>query len=341
MAKKENNEGCFSIFVVFFVGIISYSLLQSIFNVTPLILLIAATGLGVLVMIKWLGVPTGKTIVTSGAVLIFLFLVLKGINFLLQLTHTSSLTDSSFANSKVERVFYFENQDSIAVFESFHQWKDNYGTRHQTKLAVREKDYKNLAGHISTYNPPDYKNFWGNLYKYIDMRDAPSLDLVVDAFETINKSKKLNQMEFAEMVVSCIQNIPYSFVFTETCMPAGNYEDSIKVLLEQCPECCIGNMAYGIQNPVSFFKNLKGDCDTRTVLIYSILKHFNYDVAIVNSDFYQHSILGIHIPATGYFKNYKGKKYYLWETTAAYFPVGELSSTFNDTNHWNVVLTSK
>ena len=160
-------------------------------------------------------------------------------------------------------------------------------------------------------------------------------------FSEINKEKQLSQMEFAEMVVTCVQDIPYSFVFQEACLPANNYEDSIKDILQKCPECCIGNIAYGIQNPVSFISNLKGDCDTRTVLVYSILKHFDYDVAILNSEFYKHSILGLNIPSSGKVKLYRGKKYALWETTAKYFSAGVLPSNFDDIRHWNVVLTSK
>jgi hypothetical protein len=163
----------------------------------------------------------------------------------------------------------------------------------------------------------------------------------METFIKINKEKKLNQMEFAEMVVSCIQDIPYSFVLQGNCPNKENYDDSNRAILENCPECCIGNIKYGIQNPVSFIKNLKGDCDTRTVIVYSILKYFKYDVAIVNSDFYRHSIIGINLPASGSFKTYNGKKYALWETTAKYFKAGDLPVSFNNVNYWEIVLTSK
>ena len=148
-------------------------------------------------------------------------------------------------------------------------------------------------------------------------------------------------MEFAEMLISCIQDIPYSFVFQDECRPPEQYEESIRELLEECPECCIGNKAFGLQTPVGFIQNLKGDCDTRTVLIYSLLKYFGYDVAILNSDFYRHSIIGLNIPAKGTYKTFGGKKYMVWETTAKYFTIGQLPTNFSDITHWNVVLTSK
>ena len=50
------------------------------------------------------------------------------------------------------------------------------------------------------------------------------------------------------------------------------------------PRMLYATIPYGIQNP-GFLQNLKGGCDTRTNPIYSVLKYFNYDVAILNSDF--------------------------------------------------------
>ncbi|WP_232729108.1 hypothetical protein [Ulvibacter sp. MAR_2010_11] len=241
----------------------------------------------------------------------------------------------------VEETIYVEGLDTIPVFSSQRNWKDNYGNDYSGSLTIRERDFFNLKDHIKRYAPPKGGNFWGSLYDYIDRTDTPSLDLVLSTFAAINAEKQLNQMEFAEMVVSCIQDIPYSFVFENQCYPASYYEDSIKKILQKCPECCIGNVLYGIQNPVSFLHNLKGDCDTRTVLIYSILKHFNYDVAIVNSDFYRHSVIGINLPASGLTKIHNGKKYILWETTAKFFEVGYLSPGWDDVNYWDVVLTSK
>ena len=234
-----------------------------------------------------------------------------------------------------------EINDTIPVYTSRRSWRDNLGNRFQGSLTVRQSDFSKLQHSIKAYKPSSNRNFWGNLYYYIEKNDAPSLDLVMATFSRINTEKKLSQMEFAEMVVTCIQDIPYSFVFQDACLPANNYEDTIKNILDDCPECCIGNVLYGIQNPVSFISNLKGDCDTRTVLIYSILKHFGYDVAILNSEFYKHSILGLNIPSSGKTKLYRGKKYVLWETTAKHYSAGVLPSNFDDIRHWNIVLTSK
>jgi hypothetical protein len=245
------------------------------------------------------------------------------------------------AEEKITKTHVVEDLDTIPVYSSNRNWKDNYGNEYTTDLSVRERDYHRLKDHIENYKPRGGGYFWGVLYKYIEKNDGPSLDLVMDAFTEINEQHHLNRMEFAEMVVTCIQDIPYSLVFQDNCKSPDLYEESIRRILEDCPECCIGNIKYGIQNPVSFIKNLKGDCDTRTVLIYSILKHFNYDIAIANSEFYRHSIIGLNIPASGLHKIHNGKKYVLWETTAKYFEIGYLSPNFNDVTHWNIILTSK
>ncbi len=337
---KKNTGGCFFTLVGFFLTIGLFIFLRVVFSLPETIALIGAIIAAGVLTSKWLGTPSGKSLIQIAVFIVIGITVFRvGVSFL---TSLSSNPDHQFIPEEgVSQTMKFIETDSVLVYESSRAWKDNNGSSYSAELAVRDKDFKTLYRHIDNYPYTDIPNFWGKLYKYIDRTDSPSLDLVVKEFARIGKEKGLNQMQFADMVVTCIQDIPYSLVFQEACMPASNYEDSIKQVLLDCPECCIGNVAYGIQNPVSFLQNLKGDCDTRTILIYSILKHFDYDVAILNSDFYRHSIIGINIPAKGSHKIYQGKKYKVWETTSKYFEAGELPYSFNNLTHWNVVLTSK
>ncbi|EDM43667.1 putative lipoprotein [unidentified eubacterium SCB49] len=337
---KENTGGCFFILVGFFLTIGLFLFLSFIFSIPEgLSIIIALLGAGYLTL-KWLGIPSLKSILQITAFLIFGILLLKqAVSFLGPLTFD---TDHNFTKEEgVNKTIKLIDNDSTLVYESNRTWQDNYGSSYTANLTVRDSDFNTLYNHINTYPYIETPNFWGKLYQYIDNKDSPYLDLVVAEFDRINKEQNLNQMEFADMVVTCIQDIPYSLVFQDACLPAENYEDSIKQVLIDCPDCCIGNIAYGIQNPVSFIQNLKGDCDTRTVLIYSILKQFNYDVAILNSDFYRHSIIGINLPTNGDHKIYKGKKYKVWETTSKYYKAGQLPYGFDNLTHWNVILTSK
>jgi hypothetical protein len=345
MAQKpmSNSDGCLWIFITIVFTVIGFGLIKIITGASDVLAIIIALVISLFFSFRILGKPSGKMIFRQA---IFLFVFFYGIKliggFFISVLRNFEVESPSFSEEEiVTNAIIVEANDTIPVYTSNRFWKDSFGNNYNGLLTVREKDYLALKNHINTYRPPSNQNFWGNLYKYIDVKDSPRLDLVMANFSRINSEKKLNQMEFADMVVTCIQDIPYSFVFQEACMPAENYEDSIREILEVCPECCIGDIMFGIQNPVSFIQNLKGDCDTRTVLIYSILKHFNYDVAILNSDFYKHSILGLNLPASGLNKIYNGKKYMLWETTAKYYSIGAMPGNFNNLTHWNVVLTSK
>jgi hypothetical protein len=86
--------------------------------------------------------------------------------------------------------------------------------------------------------------------------------------------------------------------------------------------------------------NFKGDCDTRSVLLFYVLSRFNYDVAILISEQYGHAILGIAGDYSGKFKQYNGIRYYVWETTATDFVPGILSPNYGNMNYWQITLTN-
>ncbi len=272
---------------------------------------------------------------------LLLITFLTGIRYVFTTIQTFPTTTDDVSEHIYKEKFY-ENGDSIVILKQDRKWKDNYGNPYKGSFSIREKDYvfskKEYANYIP--KPKNQAWDWGNLYKHLAASDTPRMDLILNEFESIKSTQKLNQLEFAEMVVTFIQDIPYSFVFMDECKTPANYEESIRSILEKCPDCCIGNIPYGVQNPVGFMGNLKGDCDTRTVIIYAILSHFGYDVAILNSDYYAHSILGLNIPAKGAFKTLNGKRYYVWETTNKHFTLGALPNSFGNINHWFIVLTN-
>ncbi len=240
----------------------------------------------------------------------------------------------------IYRETILEKGDSITLLSQQRTWKDNYGNSFEGNFSVRETDYT-LSKKEYFDNRQNYSRFsWGNLYQSLATADTPRLDLILQKLEEIQASRTLNRFEFADMVVTFIQDIPYALVFESNCESPEKYEPSIRTILEKCPDCCIGGIPHGIQNPVGFMGNLKGDCDTRTVIIYAILSHFGYNVAILNSNYYKHSILGLEIPAKGTYKLHNGKRYYVWETTNKHFTLGTLPSGFNNINHWQIMLTN-
>ncbi|MBT8261357.1 MAG: hypothetical protein KJO05_00945 [Bacteroidia bacterium] len=342
LSPKKHANGCLWLVVMAIVLTVSFGVITVSLDLPILLSLVLSVTGSVFIALKLVGRPKLSSLIGGAVIAIIVIgILVAGISFLFSMFEPPVTSTVFEVEESVQKTYRFEDNDSVEVYAANRFWRDNMGNDFNAVLAVRVKDYQKLKNHINGYRPASRINFWGDLYDYIERTDRPALDIILESFSMIQNEKKLNKMEFAEMVVTCIQDIPYSLVFQEDCLDSTNYEYDIRKLLEDCPECCIGNIMYGIQNPVSFMKNLKGDCDTRTVMIYSILKSFGYDVAILNSEYYRHSILGINLPASGKAKVYKGKKYALWETTAKYYSAGSLPATYSDISYWDIVLTSK
>ena len=337
---KTNNHGCLWSVVAFVLWFIAFGIL-SIMGFSTLFAAILGIVAAFILTSAMMGKPKNGFLWGSAVFYFVMVLFLRFAFSFISDTFEERKSPTFNKNEQVAKSTLIENNDTILVYSSNRVWRDNFGNEYDANLTVREADYLSLYKHLEQYKGSTSGNFWGDLYDYLDRKDTPKLDLVITAFAEIQANKNLNQMEFAEMVVSCIQDIPYALVFESECLPPENYDYEIQRVLKDCPECCVGGVKYGVQNPVTFLQSLKGDCDSRTVLIYALLKYFGYDIAILNSDYYRHSILGINIPGAGTYKTYYGKRYLLWETTNKYFKAGDLPSTFNDVSYWNIVLTSK
>ena len=167
------------------------------------------------------------------------------------------------------------------------------------------------------------------------------LQLLYPVFDALRWKNNLLNKEFAELIVSCIQDIPYTLILQNDCDP-GLYEDPfIQDYLLNKEGNCLGNIKYGLLTPSEFWENLDGDCDTRTLLLFTILSHYGFDVAILSSNIYKHSILGINLPYKGVYKKIHGKRYYVWETTSKGFKPGMLPAKIADMRYWEPSLLNK
>lgn len=166
--------------------------------------------------------------------------------------------------------------------------------------------------------------------------------LILSYKELAKKSNITNRIDFAKLIVTSIQCQPYYLVhpfscneFLEISSPAG---DSFVVNYHKENRPCSPNVnKNGIFSPTEFFMSKKGDCDTRTVACYAILKKLGYDVAIINTN--DHSILGINTdePDDTYVFESNGKRFYLWELTAEGWRIG----SFDPTKYDKFLLTAK
>ena len=132
----------------------------------------------------------------------------------------------------------------------------------------------------------DHADYWRQVYEQLYYDNKDHLQSLQDSLLRIQQQNNMDRDEFARMVVAFVQDIPYEYVLSEECTGT-----------ETAP--CNGNVSLGIYSPVEFIGKMHGDCDTRTVLLYTLLRNFGYEPLILNSHEYLHSILALDVTSAG------------------------------------------
>jgi hypothetical protein len=247
-------------------------------------------------------------------------------------THTKDSVDYA---PVVENNEVVENRPPVSTdfFHTHHRVWVCDGVTYGADLKVRNSDLIS----VNNYRNGNVLNSFDIEREYADMAtfDSKNLKYIYQELDSINSKQGFSDFEFAELIVTMVQDVRYAYVLGEDCETYFGTIDN-----DAAKDDCKGNVRMGVQSPVQFMADLKGDCDTRTVFLYSILKHYGYDVAILNSDIYLHSMLGLNLKSriTGDYIEHYGKRYYFWETTGKNFPIGMLPSETSNTNYWYVAL---
>ena len=226
----------------------------------------------------------------------------------------------------------FTQRDSVVNSSVIHHrsWLDTYyRNTYCTNYSITEQQHTLAQLDRNNLVVPNqwetFEQYWGNVYQGLLASHSDRLIELQDSLFFVGQQDELNRLDFADMVVSFIQDIPYSYIMIESCDAAGDTP-------------CEPNQRFGILSPVEFLYTLKGDCDTRTTVLYKFLKHFGYDVKVVVSSEYAHAMLAINLPISGDFINHRGQRYYLWETTNTGWQPGMLSADMKNTNYWKIAL---
>ncbi|MBO6516517.1 MAG: exosortase/archaeosortase family protein [Bacteroidia bacterium] len=199
------------------------------------------------------------------------------------------------------------------------EWYDYDGNPYEADLKIRKSVVR--AAHGSMDSMPVVLTWTGykGIYAYMlkeDEKGADGFTYIYEELDRLRDEYGLDSAEFAKMVVSMIQDIPYVLVLPGDCDYTLYNSDFIHDYLRNGRPCA-PYVKYGLYTPEEFVSNLKGDCDTRTVALYKILNHYGYDVRILNSDEHQHSILGVNLPElSGKFFVLDNAIYTTWETTS-------------------------
>lgn len=264
-------------------------------------------------------------------VLLFLIVVYNILVFLIGLLEFEEDTSSSYIYTDPACEEYMNEMDKLQLRKHQRSWTSRSGGRYcmsyesYNSINVLEEGKRDgLTNRIE-----DYENFWGEVYEELVNQSEGVIDFLSDSLSTIAEKEMLDKMGLATLVVSFVQDIPYSYILVEDC---------IERKTGGAP--CLGNTPLGIVSPYEFIHALHGDCDTRAVLLYVLLEDMGYDPMIVVSNEYEHAMLALNIPAQGDYILYAGKKYYFWETTTPGWGIGMLPPDSKNKKYWKKALVS-
>lgn len=347
--KSFNNalNGCFQAFgCLFGLATLAAFLIPMLLAIKPLLFLL----LGIFLM--WLFGRLLKALSGVFAVLILLGALLLLLSSLLSKLNSENnqrqyrytedrdersrlKVDTSQSTSDTAQL----NNDSIYM-EHFRNW-DNYEfNRFSGWLSISQKQYfntKRKRQDLEVYRN-SVTSMFHEVYGALNSEDKEKMPRIFHLFDSIGHAQGLNKYQFAEMIVTCVQDIPYKLIVETDCDTYLNeHPDQIETAQRFG---CMGHVKFGVQSPAEFMYNLAGDCDTRSLFLYTVLSHYGYDVTVLVSETYGHAILGINLPAQGYYKSYNGRTYYAWETTAKGMQLGQLSPEFSDMRNWSVCVVN-
>lgn len=228
------------------------------------------------------------------------------------------------------------------IIKRFRSWKDYDGNQYEGYYTIKKSAldkairFKNNLS-VSQNTMASYDKIIHSLKE----NDKNELNGMYRLFDSIQEEKNLNKLKFAEMITTFVQDIPYALILESECNARLYNDKFISDYLSSPEAICLGNQRFGINTPVEFMVTLKGDCDSRTLLLYTILTHYNYDVSVLSSELYGHSVLGINLPYNGTAYDYFGQRYVLLETTTPNAKPGIINKEISNLNYWRISLKSK
>ena len=231
-------------------------------------------------------------------------------------------------------------QQSDKLFINQHKWIDFKGNRYEEKFVASLNDYKESNKFLNQLEIRQDYYFWGNLYKNASDFEKTKMDSIRKMFIDLKPSNDiqgLKPIDQINAILTSIQAIPYYLVHEGSCQKSAYLSDFSRQYHQQ-NEPCKPNTKYGLSMPSEFIANFKGDCDTRALFLYSILKERGLDVAVLVSEQYGHAVLGLNIPGRGKYVTKNGKKYLTFETTSKGWKIGQLPPNCSNTKYWKVAL---
>lgn len=206
-----------------------------------------------------------------------------------------------YVNNKLERKEY-----SVA-FELLSKDVED-ALKHVDRIGKMSAEELGVDASLRRSNELTYqKLIWINIFKLVRKHANLKIDNVFSGFSEIFKKEKFSDAERLLFMITFIQNIKYK-------RPGGS--------LDLLP-------------PLGVIARRYGDCDSKALLLYSLLEKMGYDCVLMWSYQYSHVMLGLAVNGSGENKRYNGRKYYFLETTQPGWAIGEISPKWNNLNYWH------
>ncbi len=262
--------------------------------------------------------------------LFFIFITLFVIAQIFVGISSESNNEESFGGSDCEEYEMMDSTHQENPFKNiWRSWLDQYsGNNYCLDYTVSSADERSSQQFRNEMEYPAYESdydYWGAVYRKLYDQDKDRLTALQDSILAVIRKREFTESESIHYLVSMVQDIPYHYIMPESCDGHTDHP-------------CVPYQRFGILSPVEFLYQLTGDCDTRTVLLYSLLRNLNFHPVIVNSVEYGHSMLAIDIPTGGDYIDYRGQRFYFWETTATGWQPGMLPPDMNNVDYWNIAL---
>jgi hypothetical protein len=344
-SNTSNNEGCFSS-LIGLIGIILgivflLLILPSLVYILPFFLILFLLNIIPSKLYSWL--------FRIIAAIIFIGFVANLFHVFSDSTNTFIPEPTLVENPKEQETQTFPIIDTVnnvpkvdTLIKHYRVWKDYDGNKYEGYFWTKRNDYNNSKYYKNNLNahqntPREYDE----IIYLLKENDKQKLKGVYQLFDSIRVNNQLSNIKFAELLVTFVQDIPYAVILPDDCNPRLYDDKFIQDYLNSKNARCDGFQKFGINSPVEFMSNLYGDCDTRTLLLYTMLSHYDFDVALFSSEYYSHSIIGINLPINGIAYKYGNQRYVLWETTASNIRPGILPKEISNLNYWRISLKSK
>ena len=260
-------------------------------------------------------------------ILFFLFVGL----FLIVRFYSAVEEDYSASPSEIVEDDYYTADTLQNEIKLLHHrnWKDFDDTPRSLQYSfssVSAKASSEFRNSVDVLFDGSEKVFWKDLYFDLYDHDQPELGVIQDSIRSLALRDNIADPDLIYSVVSFVQDIPYNYIIsTDSCFTHSDHP-------------CVPLQRYGVLSPIEFLYSLSGDCDTRTVLLFTLLKKLGFDPIIVNSAQYRHSMLAVDVPTEGDYFIHNGRKFYFWETTATGWLPGMLPPDMNNTDYWTIIL---